>query len=83
MTTHLEPAPARLRRPPHVVAQPRHRLGVVAAVDLTAAGVVRATGAGGFRTEGLDVMVPLGLTVLVLLYVLLAIGEDVGWRACW
>jgi len=42
--------------------------------------IVWATGAGGFRTAGLDPVVPLGLTVLALPYVLLAIGEDVGWR---
>jgi membrane protease YdiL (CAAX protease family) len=41
---------------------------------------VWATGLGAFRTEGLDAMVPLGLTALVAPYVLLAIGEDVGWR---
>ena len=45
-----------------------------------AGAIVWATGAGGFRTAGLDAMVPLGLTALVLPYVLLAIGEDVGWR---
>jgi membrane protease YdiL (CAAX protease family) len=48
--------------------------------DLVATAVVWATGAGGFRTAGLDVVVPLGLTAFVLPYVLLAIGEDVGWR---
>ena len=42
--------------------------------------IVWATGAGGFRTAGFDPVVPLGLTVLALPYVLLAIGEDVGWR---
>jgi membrane protease YdiL (CAAX protease family) len=47
---------------------------------LAGAAVVWVSGAGGFRTAGLDAMVPLGLTVLVLPYVLLAIGEDVGWR---
>ncbi|NYJ05654.1 CPBP family intramembrane glutamic endopeptidase [Petropleomorpha daqingensis] len=47
---------------------------------LAAGAIVWVTGAGGFRTAGLDVMVPLGLTVLALPYVLLAIGEDVGWR---
>jgi membrane protease YdiL (CAAX protease family) len=45
-----------------------------------AGAIVWATGTGGFRTAGLDAMVPLGLTALVLPYVLLAIGEDVGWR---
>ncbi|MGY1815133.1 CPBP family glutamic-type intramembrane protease [Blastococcus sp. SYSU D00820] len=42
--------------------------------------LVWATGTGGFATGGLDVMVPLGLTVLVAPYVLLALAEDVGWR---
>src|SRR4051794_39007642 len=45
-----------------------------------AGAIVWVTGAGGFRTAGLDAMVPLGLTALVLPYVLLAIGEDIGWR---
>jgi len=47
---------------------------------LASGAAVWATGLGTFRTDGLDAMVPLGLTALVAPYVLLAIGEDVGWR---
>ena len=47
---------------------------------LASGAAVWATGLGSFRTEGLGAMVPLGLTALVAPYVLLAIGEDVGWR---
>jgi membrane protease YdiL (CAAX protease family) len=42
--------------------------------------LVWLTGAGGFASNGLGPMVPLGLSVLVLPYVLLALGEDIGWR---
>jgi membrane protease YdiL (CAAX protease family) len=74
-----------LRRPGWGVRRTSWRsLGIAWAWSLltTAASgaVVWAAGAGGFRTAGLDAMVPLGLTALVLPYVLLAIGEDVGWR---
>ncbi|MGY1741253.1 MULTISPECIES: CPBP family intramembrane glutamic endopeptidase [unclassified Blastococcus] len=47
---------------------------------LAGGALVWATGTGAFRTEGLDAVVPLGLTVLVAPYVLLALAEDVGWR---
>jgi membrane protease YdiL (CAAX protease family) len=47
---------------------------------LAAAGVLWATGLAGFATDGLTPTVALGLTVLVLPYVLLALAEDVGWR---
>ncbi len=47
---------------------------------LAAAGVLWATGLAGFATGGLTPTVALGLTVLVLPYVLLALAEDVGWR---
>ncbi|MGY1773766.1 CPBP family intramembrane glutamic endopeptidase [Blastococcus sp. SYSU D00813] len=50
------------------------------ATTLAGGALVWATGTGAFRTEGLDAMVPLGLTVLVAPYVLLALAEDVGWR---
>jgi membrane protease YdiL (CAAX protease family) len=77
--------PGTLRRPGWGIRRTSWRsLGTAWAWSLltTAASgaVVWATGAGGFRTAGLDAMVPLGLTALVLPYVLLAIGEDVGWR---
>ena len=47
---------------------------------VVAAVVCLLLGATGFDSDGLSAMLPLGLTVLVLPYVLLAIGEDVGWR---
>lgn len=47
---------------------------------LTGGVLVWATGTGALRTGDLDAMVPLGLTVLVVPYVLLALAEDVGWR---
>jgi membrane protease YdiL (CAAX protease family) len=42
--------------------------------------VVWAVGLAGFKTDAVGAMLPLGLTVLVLPYIALAIGEDVGWR---
>jgi membrane protease YdiL (CAAX protease family) len=42
--------------------------------------LVWATGAGRFEAGALGPDVLLGLSVLVLPYLLLAIGEDVGWR---
>ncbi|SNS87561.1 CAAX protease self-immunity [Geodermatophilus saharensis] len=46
-----------------------------------AAGVLLwVTGLAGFAAGGLTPVVPLGLTVLVLPYVVLALAEDVGWR---
>ena len=47
---------------------------------LAGGALVWVTGLGGFDTGGFDVVVPLGLTVLVVPYVLLALAEDVGWR---
>ncbi|MGY1605084.1 CPBP family glutamic-type intramembrane protease [Geodermatophilus sp. SYSU D00815] len=47
---------------------------------LAGGALVWLTGVGGFRDEGLDVQVLLGLTVLTVPYVLLALAEDVGWR---
>ncbi len=47
---------------------------------LSGGALVWLTGAGALDTDGLDAMVPLGLTVLVAPYVLLALAEDVGWR---
>ena len=45
-----------------------------------AAALLWATGLAGLDTGGLTPAVALGLTVLVLPYVLLALAEDVGWR---
>ena len=78
-------SPGTLRRPGWGLRRTSWRsLGIAWAWSLGttvgAGAIVWATGAGGFRTAGLDAMVPLGLTALVLPYVLLAIGEDVGWR---
>jgi membrane protease YdiL (CAAX protease family) len=47
---------------------------------LAGAALVWLTGLGGFVTGELTGMVPLGLTVLVLPYLVLAFGEDIGWR---
>ncbi len=47
---------------------------------LTGGVLVWLTGTGSLDGDGLDAMVPLGLTVLVAPYVLLALAEDVGWR---
>jgi uncharacterized protein len=50
------------------------------AASLPAAGLLWATGLAAFDADGLGPIVPLGLTVLVLPYVVLALAEDVGWR---
>jgi membrane protease YdiL (CAAX protease family) len=50
------------------------------ATTVAGGAAVWATGSGGFRTSGLGPSVALGLTVLVLPYVVLALAEDVGWR---
>jgi uncharacterized protein len=42
--------------------------------------IVWALGLAGFAGEDVGIMVLLGSTVLVLPYVLLALGEDLGWR---
>lgn len=59
-------------------------LGIAWGTGLVAAVVpaVICLGVGVLRLAGGDVppVVPLGLTVLVVPYLLLAIGEDVGWR---
>lgn len=47
---------------------------------LVGGGAVWAAGLAGFATDKIGAMLPLGLTVLVLPYVVLAIGEDIGWR---
>ncbi len=47
---------------------------------LAGGALVWATGLGGFATDGFDLTVVLGLTLLTLPYVLLALAEDVGWR---
>ncbi|MGI5237851.1 CPBP family intramembrane glutamic endopeptidase [Dactylosporangium sp. CA-139066] len=47
---------------------------------LLGAGLLWAAGLAGFAGDGIGAMLPLGLTVLVLPYLVLAIGEDVGWR---
>lgn len=49
-------------------------------VVLSSAVLVWATGVGGFDAGGFGPIVLAGLTVLPLPYVLLAIGEDIGWR---
>lgn len=54
--------------------------GLALIVGLVSAGLVWATGAGGLDLGGFGPIVVAGLTVLPLPYVLLAIGEDVGWR---
>lgn len=48
--------------------------GLVPAVLLWVTGLV------GFHADALTGIAPLGLTLLVLPYVVLALGEDVGWR---
>ena len=50
------------------------------ATTLTGGALVWLSGTGSLDAGGLDAMVPLGLTVLVAPYVLLALAEDVGWR---
>lgn len=50
------------------------------AIGLGGGLLVWVTGAGGFDSDGLGATVLAGLTVLPLPYVLLALGEDVGWR---
>ncbi len=47
---------------------------------LAAGGLLWASGLAGFASDGLTPTVALGLTVLVLPYVVLALAEDVGWR---
>jgi membrane protease YdiL (CAAX protease family) len=54
-------------------------LGVAVALTATTT-TIALTQHADVRTAGLDAMVPFGLTALVLPYVLLAIGEDVGRR---
>lgn len=49
-------------------------------VALVSAALVWATGAGGLDLGGFGPVVVAGLTVLPLPYVLLAVGEDIGWR---
>ncbi|GAA2719078.1 CPBP family intramembrane glutamic endopeptidase [Cellulomonas aerilata] len=66
------------RRPP-LRALGRAWLYAVATV-LGAAGLVWATGLAGFASGALGPQVLLGLTVLVVPYLLLALAEDVGWR---
>jgi membrane protease YdiL (CAAX protease family) len=39
-----------------------------------------ATGTAGFKSDALSPSVLLGLSVLVVPYLVLAVGEDVGWR---
>jgi uncharacterized protein len=50
------------------------------ALPVLAAILCLAFGAIGFDAQGLGPVVPLGLTLLVLPYIPLAIGEDIGWR---
>src|SRR5262245_8370683 len=45
-----------------------------------AGGLVWLTGLGGFDGDAVGGITIAGLTVLVLPYIVLAIGEDVGWR---
>lgn len=47
---------------------------------LAGGALVWATGLGGLDTDGFDLTVVLGLTLLAVPYVLLALAEDVGWR---
>ncbi len=54
--------------------------GVTLATVLGSGGLVRATGAGGPHVGEHQVLVVLGLTVVVLPYALLALGEELGWR---
>ena len=49
-------------------------------VTVLGGALVWVTGTGDFLPDGLGVMVPLGLSVLALPYVVLALGEDIGWR---
>ena len=49
-------------------------------IPVVAALICLLVGATAFDAGGTGPMLPLGLTVLVLPYVLLAVGEDLGWR---
>jgi hypothetical protein len=63
---------------------PARSIGIAWAIGLgyvvVAAALAWLTGLAGFSTADALPIVPLGVTLLVLPYIPLAIGEDVGWR---
>jgi membrane protease YdiL (CAAX protease family) len=74
-----------LRRPDWGFRRPSWRSiaaawGYGLAIALGGGLLVWATGAGSLDADAFGTDVVLGLTVLVLPYVVLALGEDVGWR---
>ena len=77
-TPRARRAPLGFRRPPRASWAIAWACGLVPTV--LAGIVVWALGLAGFASGELGLMAVLGCTVLGLPYVLLALGEDLGWR---